>query len=390
MSLRTAVPILACVLLAMPSQSLAKKKPFNGAELITGRGIKPPVETQVVQFGLSVGTSPMASLLGYVKDDIRNRAIQECQAAGISDCAASIKTGMDQLAKIPDATWEKINVAAGTTPAMLDQMLKDAGLGNQQVRGEVVTYFSGTTAKERQDAVGAARIASKAQDSVNLLLEPYVRVNTKWIEVGLSFPFTIRILDGRSDADFGNVTLDLRSGKVWTSGSVHFALTGGVGIYLPSGTRAADESARADLFQAPKTMHQYLGIAPYLVVGVDLAQWLLLMPHIEYLAQIGVRDHYPHSSVQVLKYGLGVVAFPSFFLNILAELNGMTPLKNATAFNVLFFTGGLQAKIAFFRLALAVEVPVWTAERPDNTVIGGVPIGKLSKYNILSRVAFTF
>lgn len=387
------LPVLAIAILSAPPALAKPAKPprvFQGSELLTGRGIKPAKESQVVQFGLNVGTSPMSAALGYVKEDIQNRAIQKCDQAGGADCAKAVNEGMQQLKQIPDATWDELQSLAASQPDQLDAKLRAAGVANDDVRREMVKYAEKSTPQQRKDAIGAARIAAKAEDSVNLLMEPFVRVNTRWVEVGASIPFTLRIRGGGTDANLGNVTLEVRSGGIWGKGAAKFGLTGGLAAYLPSGTRAADESARADLFQAPKTMHQYLGLAPYLVVGLDAAQWALLMAHIEYVAQIGVRDAPPTSSVQVLKYGIGTVLFPSFFVNVLAELNGLVPLKDAEAFNALFFTGGLQFKIAFFRLAVAVEAPVWVAARPDTTVIGGVPVGKLSKFNVLSRVSFTF
>ena len=105
---RIGVPALACLLLAASPGVPAKTKPFSGAELMTGRGIKPPAETQVVQFGLDVGTSPMASLLGYVKEDIQNRAIAQCNQEGIPDCAAAVKTAMNQLKNVPPSTWDML------------------------------------------------------------------------------------------------------------------------------------------------------------------------------------------------------------------------------------------------------------------------------------------
>jgi hypothetical protein len=383
-------PVLAVfMLVAVPA--LGDTKPFGGAELLTGRGIKPPRETQTVQFGLTAGTSPMSAVLGYVKDDLKNKAVQQCDAAGlVADCAATVNEAMNQLKQIPDSTWNQLQDAANMSQSQLDAALASAGVTDPYVRNQVAAYVASQPADQRNQALYAARVAATAENSVNLLMEPFVRVNTKYIEIGVSAPFMLRIRSGGTDANLGNFTLDLRSGGVWSKGAVSFGITGGLSTYLPTGTRTADASARADLFQAPKTMHQYLGFAPHLVLGMDLSQWMLLMLHVEYLAQIGVRDSPLVDSVHVFKYGIGTVLFPAFFVNVLAELNGLVPLANAGAFNVLYFTGGLQFKIFLFRLAIAVEAPVWTAARPDTTVIGGVPVGQLSKYNVLSRISFTF
>ncbi len=391
MRLRILVPVLG-LLAGIAAPALAKNKPFSGSEMLTGRGMKPPAQTQTVQVGIQAGVSPISAALGYVKDELRDRAVAECEESGLAGCGPNVDAALEALKNVPDSTWDRMESVAGMTDPEIDKALVDAGVTDPYARQQVKDYVakSGLTPQERQDAVKAVRIAAKAESSVNLLLEPYVRVNTKYVEAGASLPFMLRIRNAGTDAHLGNVTLDVRSGWVWKAGGMALGVTGGLGAYLPSGTRQADESGRADLFQAPKTMHQYLGLAPYLVVGFDASQWVLVQSHLEYLALVGVRDGPPADRVQVLKYGIGTVVLPSFFLNILAELNGMFPLENAAAFDVLYFTGGLQVKIAFFRWALAVEAPIWTAQRPDTTVIGGVPVGKLSKYNILTRLAFTF
>jgi hypothetical protein len=379
---------LVAVLLSLAAP--VRADPFLGAELLTGRSLKAPKDTQVVRFGLDAGCSPMSAALGYVKDRIRDKAIQQACAAGVPDCKAAVDQGLKALKDIPDATWDRLQTYAGMTSAQIDQELLAAGVTDPYVRAQVVDYVDQADARQRVEAVKAARIAARAEKSVNLLMEPWVYVNTKYVEIGASIPFSLRIRGGGTDASLGNVTLDLRSGGSWGSGGMAFGVTGGLAGYFPSGTRTADESARADLFQAPKVLHQYLTLAPYLVAGFDAGGWITLVAHLEYLAGIGVRDHPAHDSTHVLKYGVGTVLLSRIFINILVELNGLVPLKDAAAFEALYVTGGLQFKVSFWRLAIAVEAPVWSGSRPDTTVIGGVPVGRLSTFNVLARTSFTF
>lgn len=378
------------VLLACPAGVLAKHKPFDGAEMLTGRSLKPAVETRRFRVGLDIGVSPMAAALGTVKKELEQQATEKACAAGVPNCEEAVQQGFDALAKVPDATWDQMEAAASLTKDQVVQKLREAGVTDPNVLDTVASYVSKSTPEERRQAVQAARIAARADDAVNLLMEPFASLNTRYVEIGLSFPFTVRVGDGATDADFGNMTVDLRSGGAWSLQGLALGVTGGLTGYLPTGTRAADHSARADLFQAPKVLHQYLTLAPYLVMGLDVGGWIAVVAHLEYLAGIGVRDDPVHASTHVLKYGLGTVVLPRIFINILAELNGMVSLKNAEAFDVLSVTGGLQFHIAFFRLALAVNAPIWTGSRPDTTTLGGVPVGRLSTLSVIARAAFRF
>jgi len=378
------------VLLAFPTAAAAKHKPFDGAEMLTGRSLKPAVETRRFRVGLDLGVSPMAAALGSLKKELEGQAIQKACDAGVPNCEATVQQGFDALARVPDSTWDQLEAAASLTEAQAVQQLKAAGVTDPYVLDTVASYIAKSSPDERRQAVQAARIAAKADNAVNLLMEPFASLNTRYIEVGLSFPFTLRVGDGATEADFGNMTVDLRSGGTWSLQGVALGVTGGLTGYLPTGTRAADHSARADIFQAPKVLHQYLTLAPYLVLGIDVGGWIAVVGHLEYLAGIGVRDGPLHASTHVFKYGLGTVVLPRIFINILAELNGMVSLKNAEAFDVLSVTGGLQFHIAFFRLALAVNAPIWTGKRPDTTTLGGVPVGRLSTLSVLARASFQF
>jgi hypothetical protein len=83
------------------------------------------------------------------------------------------------------------------------QQLRAAGVTDPNVLDTVASYVSKSTPEERRQAVQAARIAAKADDAVNLLMEPFASLNTRYVEIGLSFPFTLRVGDGATDADFG-------------------------------------------------------------------------------------------------------------------------------------------------------------------------------------------
>jgi len=134
-------------------------------------------------------------------------------------------------------------------------------------------------------------------------------------------------------------------------------------------------------------------VDPYLVLGLDFWSWVQWQFYLEYLAQIGTYGGYTESSIHYLKWGTGLLLFPDFFVSVLAELNGLTPISsNASNYKALFFVGGLQVKFLFFKWALAVQAPIWN-DRPNpigDIAYAGVPVGKLATWSALTRIGFTF
>jgi predicted phosphoribosyltransferase len=90
----------------------AKHKPFDGAEMLTGRSLKPAVETRRFRVGLDVGVAPMAAALGSLKQDLERQATEKACAAGVPDCEAAVQQGFDALAQVPDETCDRMEATA--------------------------------------------------------------------------------------------------------------------------------------------------------------------------------------------------------------------------------------------------------------------------------------
>lgn len=392
--LRLATGVLLAVTAWPVTEVRAESKPFEGSGLFYGRAVKPPVGSRRFSAGLDVAVAPMDIAYRIAGDRVRDEAIaQVCAGSSDPGCEAEaalyVDTAMETLAGIPDSQWDAIEAAAGGDTTVLDRALADAGVpaSDRQAVLEYVSQVPGTP-DERRAAVRVARGVATNR-GVNLLMEPWLEYNSKWIAVGLGIPFTLRIQDGDTTAHMANVNLDLRSGGVWGD-SVAFGLTGGLAVYLPTGTPSVDPSARADLFRAPKYMHQYLSLAPYLVLGLDLAQWWELQAHLELVTQHAVRGSPAVGSAQYLKYGVGTVLLPRLFINIIAEINGVHPIRNAGGMEAVFVGGGLQFRFWVVKLAVAAQGPVHQGGSRDALRVAGVPLDSLSRYSVLGRLAFSF
>jgi hypothetical protein len=391
---RLALGALSVIAAWHPMEVGAESKPFKGSGLFYGRSVKPPVASRRFSVGFDMAVAPMDIAYRIAGDKVRDEAIaQVCAESTDPGCEAEaalyVDAAMDALAGIPDSQWDAIEAAAGGDTTDLDRALAEAGVpaADRQAVLEYVSEVPGTP-DERRAAVRVARGVATNR-GVNLLMEPWLEYNSKWIAIGVGIPFTLRIQDGDTTAHMANVNLDLRSGGVWGD-SVAFGLTGGVAVYLPTGTPSVDPSARADLFRAPKYMHQYLSLAPYLVLGLDLAQWWELQAHLELVTQHAVRGSPAIGSAQYLKYGVGTVLLPRLFINIIAEINGVYPIRNADGMNAVFLGGGLQFRFWIMKLAIAAQGPVHQGGSRDALRVGGVPLDSLSRYSVLGRLAFSF
>jgi len=369
-------------------------KPFRGSGLFYGRSVKPPVGSRRFAAGLDVAVAPMDIAYRIAGDQMRDEAINRvCEGSTDPDCpttaATYVDTALEALAQIPDSQWDLIESAAGGDTTGLDQALAAAGVAPDD-RAAIIQYVEQVpgTPDEKRSAVRVARGVATNR-GVNLLMEPWAEYNSKWIGVGLGIPFTLQIRDGNTSAHMANISLDVRSGGVWGD-SVAFGLTGGVTVYFPTGTSSIDQSAAADLFRAPKYMHRYLSFAPYLVLGVDLAQWWELQGHVELVTQHAVRGSPAVTSSQYIKYGFGTVLLSRLFINLIAEINGVAPIHDADGMNAVFVGGGLQFRFWVMKLAIAAQGPVYQGGGSDNLSLAGVPIGTLSRFSVMARLAFAF
>jgi hypothetical protein len=381
---------LVLSLLLLPAA--VRAEPFAGSELFVGRSMKQPAGAKLITTGINFEFAPMNLVLSSQKDAIVGSAIDQACARdpNPTQCRTNAKaytdTAMKTLAGIPDSQWEQLTAAANDQAA-LNKLLNQAGITDPAAIQAVDKYVAQVPADQRTSALGLSRKLAQ-NDATNLQFEPFAELNLAPVQVSLGVPLVVTLFKHETQFNLGNINLDGRMGWAWDLGPVSAGVSAGLGVYLPTGMTGANGAAMADLFMAPKYLHNYLTVAPYVVAGLDVPAVTIQM-HLQFLSQFGVRGSPAHKSVQYLQWGAGVVILPDFFLSIIGEINGLVPAQNSKAYKSIFAVGGLQFKIFVFKAGVAAQIPIVKKEE-DLGSIAGIDMGKMASFSILGRAAFEF
>lgn len=388
-------PLVLAVFLAVP----AVAEPFAGSELLVGRGVKQPAGAKVFAIGINASVSPMDALLGSQKDTIIAQGISEACAKSPdpATCKATAQKNADlaltTLAKVPDSDWARVQGAAGD-PTALEAELRAAGISDPTQLAAIKGYVNTIPAEDRTSAVALSRKLA-SQSGTNILLEPNFDLNFKWIALRVGVPMTISLMKdsvtkkSKTYFNLGDINLDAKTGYTWDFGAVALNASGGVALYLPTGTGDSNASALSDPFQSPKYTKQYITVAPYIVGGFDLFSILVILAHLEMASSSKVRSGLGYDSYQYLKWGTGLVILPKFMFSIVGEINGLVPIANAAGYDAIFAVGGIQFKLFWFKLGVAVQAPIKKPKDPLGS-IGGMDIGTLSAFSVMSRFCLVF
>lgn len=368
--------------------------PFQGVAPFAGRNLKPATDKVQVEFGLESQVVPLDVVLGSNRAQLIDLGVsQACAGSTLANCTTQARSDANQalavLGGIPDSSWPAIQAAANNPQSLVAQ-LKALGITDPAEIRAVEQYLATMPASQRSAAVSIARRAG-SEDLATVRLEPFLRVNLpKLVELRLGVPMGVGVTAGSgSSFEMGNVNVDVKLGWNFPGRIADFGVAVGLATYLPTGTAQPSPSLMADLFQAPKHLKQYLTLAPYVVVGTDL-HWVSFQGSAEIVSQNRVRGSAGADAVMYFRYGLGMVALPRFPLSILAELQGLEGMMNASAYRALFFVGGLNLNLWNYHLGLAVQVPVVDRAASDMGTYNGYDVGNLARYTVLARTSLQF
>ncbi|MBM4371872.1 MAG: hypothetical protein FJ098_09470 [Deltaproteobacteria bacterium] len=372
--------------LADPGTALAKK--FKGSELLIGHSVKPPKRAKLFSAGVDIQVSPFSAVLNSQKEAILGRAV-DMACSGLDDpsvCEGNAGLAMEALSGITDDDWDLVDNNL-TDTAILQQNLASLGVAPED-QAAVVSYVDQIPVDKRSTAVGLARELS-AKDATTLLLEPRVEVNTRHIFVAASFPMAIYMFPSSTDFASGNLALDLRYGLFWDLKKVGMALSFGLDLFLPSAMSDADAMAMANMLYGPKFYHRYLTPAPYMVWGLD-ATFLTLQLSTDIVPMIPVRDIGGRDPMIYGRYGAGLTFFPKYIFSVMGEINGIYPIHNAKGYAALFASGGFQLRVWRFKGSVAAQFPLISPDKSELGTVGGVDLGTLADFMLLTRLSFTF
>jgi len=380
--------LLAWLLLSLWSVN-AVASGFAGNELWGGRSVKQSKKERDFTIGLDAKFSPMDIAKFGVQDAAKNAMVDQCiKTEAVADCQDAVDQAFVHIADIPDSEWAVIeNMAAN--PAQLEQKLIEAGVPQDSARAVRNYAENPNNDITPADALDLAKQVSR-QNGVTILLEPYANLNFDLVEFQVGTPMIINAYKSSSDFTLGNINSDLKFGHLWDAGIVTTGLSYGVHLYFPTAYQdRANAAAYGDLFQTPKYLYGYLSLAPYIVAGVDLP-FITIQAYAELVSSHRVWGDGIQKHVQYFKYGTGITILPDFVFSIIAELDGMAPLNNASAFNTLFVVGGLRLNIAWFSFSAAVQTPVYGWNRNYSDNLGISDFNQISRIGVIGRFAFIF
>jgi hypothetical protein len=406
-----AVSIFLVLVISMPLIASAQKssKIFAGSELLVGRGVKQPTGAKIFAVGLNIQFAPMNMVLGSQRDTFLDGSVAAA-CDGDPACEAAASENMDDalgaIKDIPDDDWEQLVATAADDAAMaatIDQMVADGVMSEDD--GQAVQAMAGDLpdGESRESILTGTRLLAK-QEGTSVLVEPTLEVNLKPVSLNLRIPMAVVMFDSNTDLfgnstrwSLGNITLDAKFGHTFGSRMAALGIGYGVSLYAPTGTSEAGSMALADLWFGPKFMHGYLTLAPFLAAGFD-SLIVSLQVHGELVSQ-----HYVRGSQQKVvegdrvathvmygKYGAGVIVMPNWPVSIIGEINGLFPLVDAAAYRALFGLAGIQLKLFWLKAAVAGQFPIIAPAPEELGAIGGVSLGQLASYSIITRAAIVF
>jgi len=369
---------------------------FAGTDLLVGRGVKQPTGAKRFALGLNIQFAPMNLVLGSQKDTFVDTTVNKAcgDDAHCQELATeNMDDAMNAVAAIPEDDWNQLTQAATDDAAfagVMDGLVDDGVLSEEEATSVEQFTEELPSAQEREVILTATRALSK-QEATSVLVEPNLEINFRAVAFNVRVPFSLVKHDGGNSWNLGNVTLDTTFGHVFGSTTAAFGISYGFSLYGPTGTREAGAMALADLWFGPKFMHGYATASPFLAMGFDVPlislQWHgeVVSQHQVWEGEAGLPGH-----VLYAKYGAGLVLMPNWPLSLIGEINGLAPFIEAKAYDALFGIAGVQLKLLWLKGALAAQFPILAPEPEDLGEIGGVSLGQLASYSIISRASFVF
>jgi len=366
--------------------------PFEGSELLVGRNVKQPKGAKKFAIGLNFQFAPVNMILGKLGDAAVDLVAEQVCAGQGDECRQGLDTAVSVMNTMTDEQWDDVKkVLSGETSGETLEGLKNKGVIDQGQYDAAATY-NDKLEQLPADDVGKALDLTRAAlttKGTTYLFEPNLEINLKVLSLNLKLPLGMVSSDEDKRWYFGNIALDAKIGHAWGKDMAAFGLAGGLSIYAPTASKSASRMTAADLWFGPKFMHGYLTLAPFVSLGFH-NKWISIQGHAELISQHQVYGDAGESWVAYMKYGGGLVLVPTWPISIIGEINGLTPFKNADAYNALFALAGLQLRIKFIKAALALQMPIVHGGESSLSGITGGEMSELARISLICRAAFIF
>jgi len=377
---------VAASCLCVPAPALARR-PFEDCDLFTGHSLRQSSKDRKVAAGVNVHVAPVPFV---ARKALKSVVAQTKSVYPEGEALVSVLEKAD-AAKVAELANK--NDVAGTK-AQLRADLHKAGVTPTAEQNKAIDNISASNIKDVAAIAAIAKGGGKDDEVMVFGIEPWAEYNFGTYDVTASLPLAgLSSPDGSSFA-VGNLTLDGRAGSRRSLGAagayLPFAIgwTGGLSLYLPTGSSDANKVALSNALALPRYLHEYATVQPYGIFGAE-ALIFSMMIRLEYTHMQALRGDPKFSTVGYLNWGASLV-IRAWFVDVVSELDGLAEAYNAPAMNDIYATFGARLNVGPVRLGMGARMPVTTPTAAANEQSFGVSFANVSKLNVLLQGILTF
>jgi len=325
------------------SASSARAEPFDHDDLFFGRAVKQSTAWRRFDFQLRLDLAPGQAVSRVVIQGFRR---DHPEIDPLFDYLFDRSVDIDQM---------------GTMGAdgIRSELLGIDGLSPTD-RASIEGVFDNASPQELQAIERGVHdlgpLLNNKEEAISFAITPRVVANFDVVQVTVELPLAGFVLGGTTDFTVGNLGLDARFGHTFGD-NLSFGLTYGLAVYAPTAGARASSLGYQNPLVAPSFFQEYLTIAPYIAIGLDVGI-VQLHSYVECIDAIGVRGDPDNSQAVALRYGVAAILDIASVFAVNVELDGAKSILSGEAFEALSLTGGLRADLFGFTLGLGVHVPV--------------------------------
>ncbi len=373
--------------LLVPAAAMARR-PFTDADLFTGHAIRQSSKDRKIAAGVNVHTAPVPYVgRKALKGLTGGMSLTYPEAPAMGDVLQLVDAGaVEALAKKGDAA---------ATKAKINADLKAAGVTPTDAQKKAIDGIDASKLGDIEKIAGLVDATDSPNNSALVFgLEPWFEYNFGTYDLTGSVPVGIFVSDDGTEFTLGNLNLDFRAGSRWSPGvagaylPVSIGWTGGVSLYLPTGTEVGNRVALSNPLAFPKYLHEYATIQPYGIFGVEAA-FLSLLLRLEYSHMQAVRGSPVYDQVGYLGWGVSAILRVVVF-DFVAELDGLKEIYDAPAMNDIYLTLGGRLNVGPVRLGLGARMPISNHDDAANAHSLGVGMANVASVNFLLQGILTF
>lgn len=352
-------------------------RPFDDCDLFSGHSLRQSSKDRKIAAGLNLSVAPVP----YVAKKALNATAEQ-----VSKQYPDAKQIMTVLQHV-DTGKARDLAKTGQVEALKAQLKAESPKNGHTLTADETKAVDAIDSKNISAVADIIDVVGSPGNALVFGLEPWFEYNFGTYDLVAYLPLAGFRSDDGTSFELGNLNLDFRAGsrKGYTAA---IGWTGGLSLYLPTGTEKSNQVALSNIIVAPKYLHEYLTIQPYGIFGVELAI-VSIMARLEYTHMQAMRGNPIFSSVDYLNWGASTVIH-LWVLDLVAELDGLVNVNNAPAMQDILATAGLRGVLGAFRGGLAVRMPITKQSSALYAESLGTGFSNIARVNVLLQGILSF